>query len=81
MKRRLISTILVFCLLSGLILTVSAAEGTDNFKKINTYTDGLFRDVAAGAWYAQDVARAYELGLVDGVGGGKFGPDGNITIA
>jgi len=81
MKRRLISTILVFCLLSGLILTVSAAEGTDNFKKINTYTDGLFRDVAAGAWYVQDVARAYELGLVDGVGGGKFGPDGNITIA
>lgn len=34
-----------------------------------------FSDVPAGAWYAKDVNRAAELGLMEGVGGGLFEPD------
>ena len=40
-----------------------------------------FADVAPGAWYAQDVARAAELGLMEGVGGGRFEPDRAPTRA
>lgn len=33
-----------------------------------------FADVDPNAWYARDVARAAELGLMEGVGGGLFEP-------
>ena len=33
-----------------------------------------FSDVPAGAWYAGAVNAMAELGIVDGVGGGKFAP-------
>jgi len=38
-----------------------------------------FTDVPAGSWYAQPVAWAYGQGVVGGVGGGKFSPNGNVT--
>jgi hypothetical protein len=40
-----------------------------------------FSDVVPGAWYAADVARAAELGIVEGVGGGLFDPDRPATRA
>lgn len=40
-----------------------------------------FSDVPAGAWYAKDVNRAAELGIVEGVGGGLFDPERPITRA
>ncbi|OME64227.1 hypothetical protein BSK65_29410, partial [Paenibacillus odorifer] len=45
-------------------------------------TDSLtnvFTDVSATAWYAPDVNTAAKLGLVQGVGEGKFSPDTQIT--
>ncbi|HBS47509.1 MAG TPA: hypothetical protein DEA91_29135 [Paenibacillus sp.] len=39
----------------------------------------VFADVRATAWYAQDVNTAAKLGLVQGVGEGKFSPDSRIT--
>ncbi|KTD86804.1 hypothetical protein UQ64_15335 [Paenibacillus etheri] len=39
----------------------------------------VFADVSATAWYAQDVNTAAKLGLVQGVGEGKFSPDAKIT--
>ena len=39
----------------------------------------VFRDVSANAWYAGYVGKAYEYGLISGVGGGMFEPDRYIT--
>lgn len=38
-----------------------------------------FTDVDPGAWYADDVAGAAQLGLMEGVGGGLFEPDRPVT--
>ena len=40
---------------------------------------GVFTDVAAGAWYADAVDWAAGEGIVSGYGNGKFGPEDNIT--
>ncbi|WP_297213126.1 S-layer homology domain-containing protein, partial [uncultured Flavonifractor sp.] len=39
----------------------------------------VFLDVAEEAWYAQAVSWAAEHGLVEGYGGGRFGPEDPIT--
>ncbi|WP_339315103.1 discoidin domain-containing protein [Paenibacillus sp. FSL R10-2734] len=39
----------------------------------------MFADVSATAWYSQDVNTAAKLGLIKGVGEGKFSPDARIT--
>ena len=41
---------------------------------------GTFQDVSADAWYAPYVDTAAAYGIVNGVGGGKFQPDGTITV-
>ncbi|WP_171056024.1 S-layer homology domain-containing protein [Paenibacillus sinopodophylli] len=38
-----------------------------------------FADVAAGAWYANDVEMAYEAGLINGISDGRFVPNAKIT--
>lgn len=38
-----------------------------------------FTDVDPGAWYADDVAMAAQLGLMEGVGGGLFEPERAVT--
>ena len=40
-----------------------------------------YQDVPADAWYRDDVLRATELGLMEGVGGGLFEPDRAPTRA
>ncbi|MBQ7144412.1 MAG: carbohydrate-binding domain-containing protein [Oscillospiraceae bacterium] len=40
-----------------------------------------FGDVAAGAWYAEAVAYVSETGLMQGVGGGSFDPNGAASRA
>lgn len=39
----------------------------------------VFSDVSTDAWYAADVAYAAEHGLFNGVGGGRFDPEGSMT--
>lgn len=48
---------------------------------LNVSWDGPsgFSDVARDAWYGPSVNAMAELGLVDGVGGGKFDPDSPVT--
>ncbi|AHV95998.1 glycoside hydrolase family 66 protein [Paenibacillus sabinae] len=38
-----------------------------------------FRDVAAGAWYAPDIAAAYEAGIIAGRSADEFTPSAEIT--
>lgn len=55
--------------------------GLDNFKVINTYGPNQFSDVDSSAWYYEYVKKAFELGLMNGVGNGRFNPEGNVTYA
>ncbi len=43
--------------------------------------NGEFRDVAANAWYYDEVASAYSLGLINGMTASAFEPDATLTIA
>ena len=73
MKKILVAVLALVLLTAG----VSAAF----FEKTVDFADGTFSDVAANAWYAKDVQSSYEFGLVNGVGGGKFDPNGTVTVA
>ncbi|MBQ7565887.1 MAG: S-layer homology domain-containing protein [Oscillospiraceae bacterium] len=70
-------------LLAALSVPTLAASSPslNNFKVIAKYAEGKFKDVAPEAWYAQSVATAYELGLVNGVANDEFRPDGELTLA
>ena len=59
MKKRLMIWLLAGLLTLGLLPKAQAA--------------GSYADVPENHWAAADVARATELGLFQGVGGGKFG--------
>lgn len=78
-KMILLSSIL--CLL--LSVSLSAADttvGLSNFSRDLVYEDGMFSDVPSGQWYSQNVAEAYEYGLMKGTGDGEFLPGGSISI-
>lgn len=62
-------------------LPAPTSGGLQNFVDSHTYYNGLFRDVAADAWYSGNVAAAYQLGLMKGTGANMFAPEKNITIA
>lgn len=85
MKRRLVSILLMAVVLLHATIMASAAGSIQNFKIQNNIqnndTTDLFRDVPTDAWYHDSVRQAYELGLVKGVGEGKFDPTGSITLA
>ena len=74
----------VLCgLLSAAVLTAGAAavpSPEDESPVLRSYT-GQFTDVAYDAWYYNDVANAYSLGLIDGVSADSFHPNGSLTIA
>ena len=39
----------------------------------------VFTDVPRGQWYTQAIVWAYEQGIITGYGGGRFGPQDNVT--
>ena len=58
----------------------AAARGA-GFVKTRDYTASPFADVPPTEWYAAEVAQTYEIGLMNGIGGGLFSPDGDVTVA
>ena len=68
-------------ILSAILAALLSASASAAFAKTNTYTEGQFTDVPAAEWYAKEVASTYELGLMNGIGGGLFDPEGNVTVA
>ena len=66
---------------SFLAAAALAVGANAEFAKTNTYTEGQFKDVKANAWYAKEVASAYELGFMNGTDDEVFSPDGNVTVA
>ncbi len=68
MKKRLITLFLSLTLLLGTVMPAQAASSG-------------YSDVPANHWAAESIRRATELGLFNGVGGGKFGLGQSITRA
>ena len=71
--KRLISFVLILALLTSLGLGGALAAGSGE--------GGRYTDVAESAWYYEDVAAAYELGLMEGVGEGNFAPTEPLSLA
>lgn len=76
----------VFLVNGSLVTTFYGNVSITNLKAVRTYRPGQFRDIDENDWYGANagrvVAKAYELGLVNGVGDGKrFNPNGLVTIA
>ena len=44
-------------------------------------TASPFSDVTAGDWFYEEVLWAYENNVMDGIGGGKFGPNSSVSRA
>lgn len=66
----------------GLALSLTlpaAAAGMGAFVPNTPYTG--FSDVDSNAWYAADVEKAVELGLMKGKGDGRFDPQGKLSLA
>ena len=79
----LLAALMLALALSGQALAAKTAEkGSLNyFRATRIYTEELFDDVDAGDWYASGVARAYELGLIDGKSERLFEPQAELTTA
>ncbi|MDR3766153.1 MAG: S-layer homology domain-containing protein [Butyricicoccus sp.] len=60
---------------------VAGAAGLDSFTRTDSYQNGMFTDVPANAWYAENVAAAYELDLMKGSSSTQFSPLDNLTVA
>ncbi|MDR3278552.1 MAG: trypsin-like peptidase domain-containing protein, partial [Oscillospiraceae bacterium] len=81
MKKRVCS--LLLCL--TLLLPASAFAGSEgslsNFAAVRAYRAGQFSDVSEDDWFSEYVAEAFSLGLIDGKDGGRFDPEGKLTVA
>lgn len=73
----------IFCAAMLLLLIPAAfatdASGLSAFTNSKQYSDGIFTDVSATAWYAPNVKTVYEKTIMDGTGGGKFDPNSTIS--
>ena len=67
--KKILSFLLAVIFAVGVSATVRAA------------VDGAFSDVGADRWSAGNIAYAVEKGYMQGVGGGKFDPEGTLTRA
>ena len=55
--------------------------GSKDKLQVRREYDGRFLDVSADAWYAQEVADAYALGLIDGMSDESFAPGGWLRLS
>ncbi len=67
-------------LLAMVLAVTTAVTASAAFSKTKTY-NGTFTDVAENAWYAKEVASAYELGFMEGMSDTTFSPPTTVTVA
>jgi hypothetical protein len=73
---------LVLIMAAAIIVPAQAAGGgLYNFKVINTYTCGQFKDVEISDWFSMYVQADYEYGLIDGKTADTFAPSEHLTAA
>lgn len=80
MKKVLFLVMACVMMLTGFQLPVSG-KSINNFSVKNEYRKGQYTDIKATEWYASNVQRCYELGLMQGKTEGLFDPKGKITLA
>ena len=68
MKKKFLAILLTVCM----VLTMAPAA---------LAASSVFTDVTADDWFADEVAYAYDNGLMNGVTGGEFDPEGTVTRA
>ena len=80
--KKIISLILISVMLISVVVPAGAVKtpGLDNFESVNKYTPGTFSDVAEGVWWTENIAAAYEIGLMQGNANGTFAPKGSISV-
>ncbi len=66
--------------LTGVLCAALLATSAGAYTVQRTY-NGEFSDVAANAWYYDEVASAYSLGLINGKSANAFKPDESLTLA
>ncbi len=52
-----------------------------HFKAEGNYSDAMFRDVDASAWYAENIRACVEFGLMLGFGDGSFGVGESLKVS
>ena len=64
-------------------LTISDKYSTEevHFERTTVYFQDQFSDVPANQWYTDNVAAAFELGLMKGTSATTFHPFGDVTVA
>ncbi len=67
-------------LLTGVLCAALLATSAGAYTAQRTY-NGEFSDVSANAWYYDEVASAYSLGLINGKSANAFKPDESLTLA
>lgn len=78
MKKRFV---LLSCIFSFLLCTLAQAEAASALLPLTRSYDGRFLDVAAEAWYYNDVSALYEYGLTEGMSPTAYAPDASVTLA
>ena len=78
--KKIVSLTLALLLLCSLGVP-ALAEGLGGFSRDLTYLPGQFSDVKEGDWFASNVAAVYEYGIMNGVPGGRFDTDGEVSFA
>ena len=84
--KKVICTVLVLLQICWLMpaFAVGGTPSMDNFVPSVPYSYGQYSDVREGAWYGADqqgvIKTVVELGIMDGMGGDIFLPEGNIRI-
>lgn len=78
--KKLLSLLLVFCLLLTLAVTAFAADSMDNFQKVKTYENN-FSDVPTDHWAKSSISACYEYGLMNGADATTFNMAGNLSVA
>jgi len=80
MKKRLIF-LTTFVLFISLIQVIAFGDVTEKFTAKFEYSQNVFTDINSSEWYADNVKKCYELGLMNGKRTGYFDAGGNVTLA
>ncbi len=62
-------------------VALAAAVAAGAFFLPESHAESVFSDVPDSAWYAKDVYEVQAYGVINGVGDGRFNPDGELTLA
>ncbi len=71
----------IVCENSSAAVTASSASTLLVGGSYSTSSALTFSDVPVGSWYAEYVYAAVDMGLIDGVDVGRYGPDESFTLA